>query len=154
MRAVVQRVLSSKVTVEGAVVGEIGKGMNVLLGISREDTEKDADYIVKKLCGLRIFDDAEGVMNLNAFDMCPDGEAPQILAVSQFTLYGDVRKGNRPSYIMAEAPERARVLYEYFTGKLQEAGFQVATGVFQADMQVEIQNDGPVTVLLDSFKTF
>ena len=153
MRAVVQRVLSSKVTVDGKVCGAIGPGMNVLLGISKEDTEKDADYLVKKLAGLRIFDDQEGVMNLNAFDAFPNKQ-PEILAVSQFTLYGDVRKGNRPSYIMAEVPEKARLLYAYFTQKLQEAGFRVETGIFQADMQVDIQNDGPVTILLDSFKTF
>lgn len=153
MRAVVQRVLSSKVTVDGNVCGCIGPGMTVLLGISKEDTEKDADYLVKKLAGLRIFDDAQGVMNLNAFDAFPNKQ-PEILAVSQFTLYGDVRKGNRPSYIMAEIPEKARLLYAYFTQKLQEAGFRVETGIFQADMQVEIQNNGPVTILLDSFKTF
>ena len=153
MRAVVQRVLSSKVTVDGKVCGAIGPGMNVLLGISKEDTEKDADYLVKKLAGLRIFDDQEGVMNLNAFDAFPE-QQPEILAVSQFTLYGDVRKGNRPSYIMAEVPEKARLLYAYFTQKLQEVGFHVETGIFQADMQVDIQNDGPVTILLDSFKTF
>ena len=138
MRAVVQRVLSSKVTVDGNVCGCIGPGMTVLLGISKEDTEKDADYLVKKLAGLRIFDDAQGVMNLNAFDAFPNKQ-PEILAVSQFTLYGDVRKGNRPSYIMAEIPEKARLLYAYFTQKLQEAGFRVETGIFQADMQVEIQ---------------
>ncbi|MBP3391743.1 MAG: D-tyrosyl-tRNA(Tyr) deacylase [Clostridia bacterium] len=153
MRAVVQRVLSSKVTVDGNVCGCIGPGMTVLLGISKEDTEKDADYLVKKLAGLRIFDDAQGVMNLNAFDAFPNKQ-PEILAISQFTLYGDVRKGNRPSYIMAEIPEKARLLYAYFTQKLQEAGFRVETGIFQADMQVEIQNNGPVTILLDSFKTF
>ncbi len=153
MRAVVQRVLSSKVMVDGNVCGCIGPGMTVLLGISKEDTEKDADYLVKKLAGLRIFDDAQGVMNLNAFDAFPNKQ-PEILAVSQFTLYGDVRKGNRPSYIMAEIPEKARLLYAYFTQKLQEAGFRVETGIFQADMQVEIQNNGPVTILLDSFKTF
>lgn len=153
MRAVVQRVLSSKVTVDGNLCGSIGPGMTVLLGISKEDTEKDADYIVKKLAGLRIFDDSEGVMNLNAFDAFPNKQ-PEILAVSQFTLYGDVRKGNRPSYIMAEVPEKARLLYDYFTLKLKEAGFHVETGIFQADMQVEIQNNGPVTILLDSFKTF
>ncbi len=108
---------------------------------------------MKKLTGLRIFDDSEGVMNLNAFDAFPDKQ-PEILAISQFTLYGDVRKGNRPSYIMAEVPEKARLLYEYFTQKLSDAGFHVETGIFQADMQVDIQNNGPVTILLDSFKTF
>lgn len=153
MRAVVQRVLSSKVTVDGNICGAIGPGLNVLLGISKEDTEKDADYLVKKLAGLRIFDDEQGVMNLNAFDAFP-GRQPEILAISQFTLYGDVRKGNRPSYIMAEVPEKARLLYVYFTQKLKEAGFHVETGIFQADMQVEIHNNGPVTILLDSFKTF
>ncbi len=154
MRAVVQRVQSSKVTVEGRVVGAIGTGMTVLLGVSREDTEKDADYLVKKIAGLRIFDDADGVMNLNAFDKAGEGRTPELLAVSQFTLYADARKGNRPSYIMAESPERARQLYDYFTHKLEDVGFHVERGIFQADMQVEIQNDGPVTILLDSFKTF
>ncbi len=154
MRAVVQRVLSSKVTVDGQVVGAIGPGLNVLLGISKEDTAKDADYLVKKLTGLRIFDDADGVMNFNAFDAAGASRKPEILVVSQFTLYGDARKGNRPSYIAAETPEKARLLYQYFTDKLQEAGFRVATGIFQADMQVDIQNNGPVTILLDSFKTF
>lgn len=154
MRAVVQRVLSSKVTVDGKVVGAIGAGMNVLLGVSREDTEKDADYLVKKIAGLRIFDDPAGVMNLNAFDKVGADKKPEILAVSQFTLYADARKGNRPSYIMAESPERAKLLYDYFTLKLEEVGFRVERGIFQADMQVEIQNDGPVTILLDSFKTF
>ncbi len=154
MRAVVQRVLSSSVAVDGKIVGKIGPGMNVLLGVSREDTQKDADYLVKKISGLRIFDDADGVMNLNAFDKVGPGQQPEVLAVSQFTLYADARKGNRPSYIMAESPERARQLYEYFTAQLEAAGFHVERGIFQADMQVEIQNDGPVTILLDSFKTF
>lgn len=154
MRAVVQRVQSSKVTVDGNVVGSIGSGMNILLGVSKEDSEKDADYLVKKIAGLRIFDDAKGVMNLNAFDKVGDSRKPEVLAVSQFTLYADARKGNRPSYIMAESPERARGLYDYFTRKLEEVGFHVECGIFQADMQVEIQNDGPVTILLDSFKTF
>lgn len=154
MRAVVQRVIRSKVTVNGEIVGAIDKGMNVLLGISREDTPADAEYIVKKLSGLRIFDDSDGVMNLNAFDAAPEGQAPQILAISQFTLYGDARKGNRPSYIMAQSPDSAREIYAYFIERLRASGFHVETGVFQAEMQVEILNDGPVTILLDSRKTF
>lgn len=154
MRVVVQRVLSSKVTVDGKLIGEIGPGMNILLGISKEDTLQDADYLVKKIAGLRIFDDQDGVMNLNAFQASPEGKVPEILAISQFTLYGDVRKGNRPSYVMAQVPEQAKAVYEYFTQKLKEVGFRVETGIFQADMQVEILNNGPVTILLDSFKTF
>lgn len=154
MRAVVQRVTASKVTVAGRVTGEIGKGMNVLIGISREDTEKDADYLVKKLAGLRIFDDEAGVMNRNAFETAPEGTQPEILVVSQFTLYGDARKGNRPSYIQAQAPEAARGLYLYLIEKLQNVGFHVETGEFRAEMDVEIHNDGPITILLDSTKTF
>lgn len=154
MRAVVQRVVYSRVESESVETGRIGKGLTVLLGISRSDTEKDADYIVKKLLGLRVFDDEHGVMNKNIFESCAEGETPEMLVVSQFTLYGDARHGNRPSYIEAQAPELAKPLYEYAVKKLTDAGVTVRTGVFRTEMLVEIHNDGPITILLDSNKTF
>ena len=149
MRAVVQRVTRAKVTVDDKVIGEIGNGLVVLLGIARDDTNKDADYLVEKIAALRIFDDEAGVMNVSVNDV---GGA--LLIVSQFTLYGDVRRGLRPSWIDAAAPEIAEPLYDYFVAQAQKSVAEVATGSFRAMMQVELVNDGPVTILLDSRKLF
>lgn len=149
MRAVVQRVRRSSVSVDGRTIGEIGPGFNVLLGISTEDTAKDLDYIEEKISGLRLFDDANGVMNVSLAD-----RGGEILLVSQFTLYGDARRGRRPSYIHAQKGEAAVVLYETLARRLRERGFTVATGQFGAVMEVTIVNDGPVTILLDSTKLF
>jgi len=137
------------VTVEGNVVGEIGAGLLVLLGVSKADTEAAADYLVEKIIGLRIFEDAEGKMNLSVQD---SGGA--VLVVSQFTLYGDVRRGKRPSFDSAARPEEAKKLYEYFVGKVLAARLRCETGQFQAMMEVELVNSGPVTILLDSEKEF
>ena len=149
MRAVVQRVTRANVTVDVEVVGEIGKGLVVLLGIARDDTRTDADYLADKIAALRIFDDQDGKMNLSVKDV--DGA---LLVVSQFTLYGDVRRGLRPSWIDAAAPETAEPLYEYFVSKCKKNVDQIATGSFRRMMQVELVNDGPVTILLDSRKLF
>ena len=149
MRTVVQRVSRARVTVNGEVTGAIGSGLLVLLGVGKEDSESDADYLANKIAGLRIFDDQNGKINLAVADV---GGA--VLAVSQFTLYGDTLKGNRPSFNMAAPPERARQLYEYFVEKIRAAGLRCETGKFQETMQVELVNDGPVTILLDSSKTF
>lgn len=149
MRAVVQRVSRCKVTVAGAAVGEIGKGLLVLLGVGQGDGEAAADYLGEKIAGLRIFEDADGKMNLSVGDA---GGA--VLVVSQFTLHGDVRRGKRPSFDRAARPEEARRLYEYFVGKIRAAGLRCETGRFQEMMEVELVNAGPVTILLDSEKTF
>jgi D-tyrosyl-tRNA(Tyr) deacylase len=149
MRAVIQRVSQAKVTVDSEIVGEIGRGLLVLLGVATSDTESDADYMAEKLAGLRIFEDHEGKMNLSVADV-----HGAILAVSQFTLYGDVRKGRRPSFDAAARPEQAKKLYECFVEKIRAAGLQCETGRFQAEMKVELTNDGPVTILLDSTKLF
>jgi len=149
MRAIVQRVSRCRVTVDGNVVGEIGAGLLVLLGISKTDSEAAADYLVEKVIGLRIFEDAEGKMNLSVQD---SGGA--LLVVSQFTLYGDVRRGKRPSFDAAARPEEAKRLYEYFTGKVRAAGLRCETGQFQAMMEVDLINSGPVTIMVDSEKTF
>lgn len=149
MRAVVQRVKRSSVSVEGRVIGEIGAGFNVLLGISTEDTEKDLKYIEDKIAGLRLFDDEDGVMNISLED-----RKGEILLISQFTLYGDARKGRRPSYIHASKGEAAVNFYETMVENLRNRGFKVETGEFGADMEVTIVNDGPVTILLDSTKLF
>lgn len=149
MRAVVQRVSRCCVTVDGEVVGEIEAGLLVLLGVSKGDTEAAADYLIEKIIGLRIFEDAEGKMNLSVQDA---GGA--VLVVSQFTLYGDVRRGKRPSFDAAARPEEAKKLYEYFAGKIRGAGLRCETGQFQAMMEVELTNSGPVTILLDSEKQF
>jgi D-tyrosyl-tRNA(Tyr) deacylase len=149
MRAVVQRVLRAQVKVDAVIVGEIGRGLLVLLGVTQADTETEADYLADKIVGLRIFDDANGKMNLDAFTV-----GGGILVVSQFTLYGDVRRGKRPSFDAAAAPEHARGLYEYFVARIRAAGLPCQTGRFQETMQVELVNDGPVTILLDSGKTF
>jgi D-aminoacyl-tRNA deacylase len=149
MRAVVQRVSRCRVTVDGNVVGEIGAGLLVLLGVSKADNEAAADYLVEKIIGLRIFEDAEGKMNLSVQDC---GGA--VLVVSQFTLYGDVRRGKRPSFDAAARPEEARRLYEYFVEEIRAAGMRCETGQFQAMMKVELVNSGPVTIMLDSEKVF
>ncbi len=149
MRAVVQRVSRCRVTVKGAVVGEIGPGLLVLLGVGKGDTEAAADYLAEKIVGLRIFEDAAEKMNLSVADV---GGA--VLVVSQFTLYGDVRRGKRPSFDDAARPEDARLLYEYFISRVKANGLTSATGEFQAMMDVELVNAGPVTVLLDSEKLF
>jgi len=149
MRAVVQRVRRAKVTVSGETVGEIGPGLLVLLGVGQNDTEAAADYLADKIAGLRIFDDEAGRMNRAV------GEAGgSVLVVSQFTLFGDVRRGKRPSFDAAARPESARRLYEYFVDRLRGAGLRCETGRFQEMMQVELVNEGPVTILLDSEKTF
>ena len=146
MRTVIQRVTSASVSIGGEVVGEIGKGVMLLLGITPEDTQQDADWLVGKVSRLRIFDDANGVMNLSLQDI--GGEA---LVVSQFTLMASYKKGNRPSYIHAAPPAVAIPLYEYFVAQLQQTlGRPVPTGQFGADMQVSLTNDGPVTIVMDS----
>jgi len=149
MRAVVQRATRASVTVNGEIVGEIGNGLVVLLGIARDDTEKDASYLIEKIAALRIFDDEAGVMNVSVRDV-----SGAVLIVSQFTLYGDVRRGLRPSWIDAAAPEVAEPLYDFFVGQARRLIERVATGSFRAMMQVELVNDGPVTILLDSRKLF
>jgi len=149
MRAVVQRVTRARVTVDDRVVGEIGKGLLVLLGVADDDTKADADYLAPKIASLRIFDDHEGKMNLSLKET--NGG---LLVVSQFTLYGDVRRGLRPSWSDAAPPEVAEPLYEYFLESSRKLIGRVETGSFRKMMQVELNNDGPVTILLDSRKTF
>jgi D-tyrosyl-tRNA(Tyr) deacylase len=149
MRAVVQRVSRCKVTVSEWTSGEIGHGLLVLLGVGRGDTEADASYLAEKIAGLRIFEDAEGKMNLSVADV-----GGSVLAVSQFTLYGDVRRGKRPSFDAAAPPDEARRLYEFFVARIQALGLRCETGRFQEMMQVELVNEGPVTILLDSGKEF
>jgi D-tyrosyl-tRNA(Tyr) deacylase len=149
MRAVIQRVSRCRVAVDGIMVGEIGPGLLVLLGVRKNDAEPAADYLVEKIIGLRIFEDAEGKMNLSVQD---SGGA--VLVVSQFTLYGDVRRGKRPAFDAAARPEEAKRLYEYFVGKVRAAGLRCETGEFQAMMEVELVNSGPVTIILDSEKAF
>jgi D-tyrosyl-tRNA(Tyr) deacylase len=149
MRAVVQRVTRARVTIDDEVVGGIEHGLVVLLGIARDDTKEDADYLVPKIIALRIFDDPEGRMNVSVKDI--DGG---LLIVSQFTLYGDVRRGLRPSWSDAAAPEIAEPLYDYFVESSRKLLGRVETGSFRKMMLVELVNDGPVTILLDSRKTF
>ena len=149
MRAVVQRVTRASVTIEEEIVGEIENGLVVLLGIARDDTKDDADYLAPKIISLRIFDDAEGRMNVSVKDI--EGG---LLVVSQFTLYGDVRRGLRPSWSDAAAPEVAEPLYDYFVESSRKLLARVETGSFRKTMQVELVNDGPVTILLDSRKGF
>jgi D-tyrosyl-tRNA(Tyr) deacylase len=149
MRAVVQRVSRAKVTVKEFISGEIGLGLLVLVGVGKEDTEADAIYLAEKVAGLRIFEDENGKMNRSVQDV-----GGSVLAVSQFTLYGDVRKGKRPSFDDAASPESARRLYELFVQRIQAAGLHYETGRFQEMMQVGLVNEGPVTILIDSAKGF
>lgn len=146
MKAVVQHVDHAKVTVDGHVVGSIGPGLLVLLGVGKSDTKTEADYLLDKILNLRIFADVHGKMNLSLLEQ-PE---PQLLVVSQFTLYGDCRKGRRPSYTDAATAQEAEHLYNYFVERAQSSGITVATGVFQAMMAVELVNDGPVTLILDT----
>ncbi len=145
MRAVIQRVSEARVEVDGEAVGAIGRGLMVLLGVARGDTERDGEWMAQKIPGLRIFNDADGKMNLGLADV---GGA--ILMVSQFTLLGDARKGRRPSFAEAAPPEEADRLYQYVVGKMRAEGVTVETGTFQAHMRVELVNDGPVTLVVDS----
>ena len=149
MRCVVQRVTSSSVTVDGVVSGKIEAGLMVLIGVSVDDTEADLKYMAEKVPNLRIFDDENGVMNRSVLDV-----GGSILAVSQFTLYGDARGGRRPSYIRAAKPDKADELYEQLIARWREKGVHVETGVFRTEMKVALVNDGPVTILLDSEKNF
>lgn len=149
MRAVVQRVQKASVHVDGQEIGAIGAGLLVLLGVTHADTEADAKYLADKISGLRIFEDADDKMNLSVQDT-----GGSILSVSQFTLFGDCRRGRRPSFTDAARPEQGQALYEAFNEALRANGLQVATGQFQAHMEVSLVNDGPVTMLLDSTKQF
>jgi len=149
MRAVVQRVSRAQVTVNGNIAGEIGLGLLVLVGVGAADTEADAAYLAEKISGLRIFEDEHGKMNRSVQDA-----GGSVLAVSQFTLYGDVRRGKRPSFDAAATPEKARQLYECFVEGIRAAGLRCETGRFQEMMTVELVNEGPVTILLDSEKAF
>ena len=149
MRAVVQRVSRAKVTINERSSGEIGLGLLVLLGVGHEDSEADATYLAEKIAGLRIFEDVDGKMNRSVQDL-----GGSVLVVSQFTLYGDVRRGKRPSFDAAAPPEHARRLYEVFVERIRASGLRCETGRFQEMMQVELVNDGPVTILLDSGKAF
>lgn len=146
MKAVVQRVTSSSVSVDGELKGSVGKGFNILLGVMDDDTKEDAEILAAKIAKLRIFEDDEGKMNLSLLDI--DGEA---LVISQFTLCADLKKGNRPAFVFAARPEKAVPLYEHFMAQLKENGVRkIENGVFGADMAVEINNDGPVTIIMDT----
>lgn len=149
MRAVIQRVSESSVTVDGSVIGEIGVGFMVLLGVADDDTDQDSEAIVQKIIGLRVFNDDDGKFNLSLLDV-----AGSVLLISQFTLMGDCRKGRRPSFIKAARPEHAIPLYESVIAGLQQRGVTVASGEFGAHMDVHLVNDGPVTLLVDSRKEF
>jgi D-aminoacyl-tRNA deacylase len=149
MRAVVQRVHRASVEVEGLTVGEIGPGLVVFVGIGREDNQSDADYMASKVAGLRIFEDEPGLMNLSVQE-----SGGSVLSISQFTLYGDCRKGRRPGFSSAAPPEEAEKLYDYFCERLSLEGLTAATGRFQAEMRILVDNDGPVTMLLDSKRNF
>ena len=149
MRAVVQRVRESRVKVKGSTVGSIGPGLLVFLGVGENASEKDCDYLVNKIVNLRVFPDKKGLMNLSLTDT-----SGSMLVVSQFTLWGDCRKGRRPSFARAAQPEEAKRLYDHFISLVREQGVEVATGRFQEMMDVHLINDGPVTLILDSSKTF
>jgi len=149
VRAVLQRVIRGSVTVENEKIGSVGRGLVVLLGVGRDDSEDDADYMAEKVSNMRIFEDAGGKMNLSVRDI-----GGGVLAVSQFTLFGDCRKGRRPNFTEAAPAHNAELLYNRFCAKLESNGITVSTGRFQAMMTVEIINDGPVTILLDSKKQF
>jgi D-tyrosyl-tRNA(Tyr) deacylase len=149
MRAVIQRVSEASVTVDGKLVGKIGRGVLVLLGVSQKDTEKDVAYLVDKILNLRIFEDENGKMNLSLLEV-----GGQMLVVSQFTLYGDVRRGKRPSFTEAASPEKAKKLYELFVQESSKSLNDIQTGIFQEMMSVHLTNEGPVTILIDSDKRF
>jgi D-aminoacyl-tRNA deacylase len=149
MRAVVQRVSRARVTVDSEVCGEIGIGLLVLLGVAQHDSDADADYLADKIAGLRVFEDEDGKMNRAVAEV-----GGSLLAVSQFTLFGDVRRGKRPSFDAAARPQEARRLYDYFVSRMRAAGLRCEVGRFQEMMQVELVNQGPVTILLDSKKMF
>jgi D-tyrosyl-tRNA(Tyr) deacylase len=149
VRAVIQRALASNVSVDGRVVGSIRRGFVVLLGVGQDDGEAEAAFMADKIANLRVFEDAEGKMNLSLLEV-----GGEVLLISQFTLYGDCRKGRRPSFIDAAPPEKADSLYQRVADLLRERGIPVSTGEFGAHMLVSIQNDGPVTILVDSAKTF
>jgi D-tyrosyl-tRNA(Tyr) deacylase len=158
MRAVVQRVSRARVTVNatvnGEVTGEIGPGLLVFVGVGAGDTRADADYLAEKIIGLRIFEDAGGPLQMKKMNLSVAEVGGAVLVVSQFTLYGDARRGKRPSFDAAASPDKARELYEYFVEKIRAAGLRSETGRFQETMQVELVNEGPVTILLDSAKAF
>ncbi|MBW2519502.1 MAG: D-tyrosyl-tRNA(Tyr) deacylase [Deltaproteobacteria bacterium] len=149
MRAVIQRVTQAQVFVDNKAVGQIEQGLVVLLGIAQGDGDQDIAYLADKVAGLRVFEDNAGKMNLSVSDI-----AGGVLVVSQFTLLGDCRKGRRPSFTVAEQPQRANTLYESFVSSVRQKGIRVATGIFQAAMQIKLVNDGPVTLILDSRKQF
>ncbi|NCC80651.1 MAG: D-tyrosyl-tRNA(Tyr) deacylase [Clostridia bacterium] len=149
MRIVIQRVSEAEVKIDGKITGKAGKGLLLLVGFAIDDSITDIEYLVEKVLNLRIFEDEKGKMNLSVLDINGD-----ILSVSQFTLYGDIRKGRRPSFSQAAEPEKANSFYEKFNEELKESGLNVETGVFGGDMKVSLLNDGPVTILLDSKKTF
>jgi D-tyrosyl-tRNA(Tyr) deacylase len=144
MRALLQRVSSAAVRIDGRIIGQIERGFCILLGVTHADTHKEADWLAAKIAGIRLFEDEAGKMNLGLEDV-----GGEILVISQFTLYGDAKKGRRPSFIDASRPEHSEPMYAYFVEKLRDAGFEVATGQFGADMKVEIHNDGPVTLMLE-----
>ena len=149
MRAVIQRVDTASVTVDGEIMGKIDKGILIFLGVGENDTETDIDYMVNKISGLRIFPDSEGKMNCSVLD-----DKLEVLVVSQFTLYGSVKKGFRPSFTSAAAPQKGEEYYEIFCDKLESLGLRVEKGVFGAMMNVSLTNNGPVTIMIDSEKTF
>jgi len=149
MRAVVQRVSRAQVVIDGEIAGQIGLGVLILLGVGHDDTEADANYLAEKIAGLRVFEDERGKMNRSVQDV-----GGSVLAVSQFTLYGDVRRGKRPSFDSAAPPEKARHLYEFFVEQIRSTGLRCETGRFQEMMKVELVNEGPVTILLDSARVF
>jgi len=149
MRAVIQRVDRAEVRVQGQSVGQIGKGLLVLLGVGQKDTQKEADFLLEKVIHLRIFEDPAGKMNLSLLDT-----KGALMVISQFTLYADCRKGRRPSFTEAAPPETARALYEYFLEKAKSTGLRTSSGIFQAVMEVELVNSGPVTIILDSSSFF
>ena len=145
MKIVIQRVKEASVAVEGKIVGEISQGLLLLIGVDENDTQEDANWLIKKVVDLRIFSDSEGKMNLSVKDV-----AGEILCISQFTLISDYKKGNRPSYIKAAKPEKAIPLFEYFKSEIGKSGLKIESGIFGADMKVSLLNDGPVTLVLDS----
>ena len=145
MKIVLQRVSYGSVTVDSELVGEINKGLVLLVGVGKEDTTTQANFLAEKILNLRVFEDEDGKMNLSALDI-----KAEILAISQFTLYGDTKKGRRPSFIEAAPPEKAQMLYEYFVEQLKKSSLKIETGIFRADMKVQINNDGPVTFILEN----